>query len=81
MIIEPSARKHGVRDEDMRHAFRNHWHRFETDDTARTMLIGPSTTGQPLEIVVVSDESGTAIIHAMAARRKFLEAASIRRRS
>lgn len=74
MIIEPSARKHGVRDEDMRHAFRNHWRRLETDDVARTVFIGPSTTGQPLELVVVCDEAGTAIIHAMAARRKYLEA-------
>ena len=74
MIIEPSARKHGVRDEDMRHAFRNHWRRLATDDVARTVFIGPSTTGQPLELVVVWDEAGTAIIHAMAARRKYLEA-------
>ena len=74
MIIEPSARKHGVRDEDMRHAFRNHWRRIETDDVARTVFIGPSTTGQPLELVVVCDEAGTAIIHAMVARRKYLEA-------
>lgn len=74
MIIEPSARKHGVHDKDMRHALRNHWRRIETDDAARTMVIGPSTTGQPLEIVIVRDEAGVAIIHAMVARRKFLEA-------
>ena len=73
MIIEPSARKHGVRDEDMGHAYRNHWRRVETDDASRTVFIGPSTTGAPLEIVVVCDEAGAAIIHAMVARRKFLE--------
>ena len=74
MVIEPSARKHGVRDEDMRHVFRHHWRRLETDDVARTVFIGPSTTGQPLELVVVCDEAGMAIIHAMVARRKYLEA-------
>ena len=58
----------------MRHAFRRHWRRIETDDVDVTMYIGPSTTGEPLEIVVVCDEDGTAIIHAMVARRKFLEA-------
>ena len=73
MFIEPSARKHGVDDEDMRHAFRNHWRQIETDDVDRTVFIGPSTTGEPLEIVIVSDETGTAIIHAMVARTKYLE--------
>ena len=74
MIIEPSARKHGVDDEDMRHAYRNHWRRVETEDPGVTVFVGPSTTGAPLEIVVVCDEAGTAIIHAMVARRKYLEA-------
>ena len=74
MIIEPSARKHGIRDADIRHAFRNHWRRIETDDVYVTVFIGPSTTGEPLKIVVVCDEDGSAIIHAMVARRKFLEA-------
>ena len=74
MIIEPSARKHGVDDEDMRHAIRNHWRRVETEDSAVTVFVGPSTTGTPLEIVVVYDEAGTAIIHAVVARRKYLEA-------
>ena len=41
---------------------------------ARTVFIGPSATGEPLEIVVVCDKAGTAIIHAMVARRKYLEA-------
>lgn len=73
MEIEASARKHAVRDEDMQHAVRNFWRHFETDDPAVTMFIGPSTTGQPLEVAVVRDESGPAIIHAMGARRKFLK--------
>ncbi len=75
MFIEPSARKHGVTDEDMRHAYRHHWGRVETDEVARTVFIGPSSTGEPLEVVVVSDEAGEAIIHAMVARRKYLKAA------
>ncbi|MXZ99502.1 MAG: hypothetical protein F4076_08750 [Acidimicrobiaceae bacterium] len=74
MFIRSSARKHGVRDEDMRHALRHHWKQIETDDVARTVFIGPSTTGEPLEIVVVYDEARTVIIHAMVARRKYLEA-------
>jgi hypothetical protein len=70
--IEASARKHGVSDHDMMHALRHHIRAFETDDPAVTMFIGPSTTAEPLEIGVVADDDGVAVIHAMPARRKFL---------
>ncbi|MDK1011603.1 MAG: hypothetical protein QGM48_11170, partial [Actinomycetota bacterium] len=62
MDIEANARKHGVPDEDMLHALRHHWRAFKTDDTAVTMFIGPSRTGEPLEIGVVVDDGGAAII-------------------
>jgi hypothetical protein len=71
--IEASARKHGVHDEDMLHAIRLHWRAFETDDPTVTMFIGPSRSGDPLEIGVVVDDDGVAIIHAMPARDKFLK--------
>jgi hypothetical protein len=71
--IEASARKHGVTEEDMLHALRHHWRAFETGDPAVTMFIGPSTTAEPLEVGVVTDEEGTAIIHAMRTRPKFLK--------
>lgn len=71
--IEVSARKHGVPDEDMLHAVRHHWRAFETDDPLVTMFIGPSHSAEPLEIGVVVDEDGTAIVHAMKAREKFLK--------
>ena len=72
MEIEASARRHGIYDEDMLHAWRHHWQAFETDDPAVTMFIGPSLTAEPLEVGVVTDEEGIAIIHAMAARPKLL---------
>ena len=73
MDIDPNARKHGVPDDDMRHAFKHHWRAFDTDDPDVTMFVGPSTTGVPLEVGVVVDEDGVAIIHAMPARPKFLK--------
>lgn len=73
MDIEASARKHGVPDEDMLHAIRHHWRAFRTGDAAVTMFIGPSRMAVPLEIGVVVDEDGAAIIHAMEARVKFLK--------
>jgi len=36
------------------------------------MFIGPSTSAEPLEVGVVTDDEGTAVIHAMRARPKFL---------
>lgn len=73
MDIEASARKRGVSDDDMLHALRHHWRAFETDDTAITLFIGPDTNGRPLEVGAVRDEVGTAVIHAMLAREKFLK--------
>jgi hypothetical protein len=57
----------------MIHAFRNHWKAYETDDPDVTMFIGPSRSGDPLEVGVVIDADGVAIIHAMRARPKFLK--------
>jgi hypothetical protein len=71
--IDPSARKHGVTDEDMVHAFRNHWKAYETDDPDVTMFIGPAASGEALEVGVVVDDDGVAVIHAMRARPKFLK--------
>jgi hypothetical protein len=50
-----------------------HWRAFETDEPDVTMFIGPPRAGAPLEAGVVSDDEGTAVIHAMQARAKFLE--------
>ncbi len=71
--IEASAREHGVSDDDMVHAIRNHWRAFEIDDPAVTMFVGPSLRASPLEIGVVTDDEGSAVIDAMPARGKFLK--------
>ncbi len=73
MDIEASARKHGVLDDDMLHAVRNHWWAHDTNDPHVVIYVGPSRTAEPLEVGVLIDDEGEAIIHAMPARRKFLE--------
>lgn len=67
MEIWDSARKHGVSDTDMLHAFRNPIaiHRMD----GYRMLVGPSTTGELIE-VAVADRGG--IFHAMKCRPKYL---------
>ena len=70
-VILESARKHGIEDDDMFHAYRNPIRVFELDDL--TMLIGPATSAQLLEIGVAKAEGLEFIVHAMPARPKFLE--------
>ncbi len=70
-VIAGSARKHGVNDEDMRHALRNPIRVFEPDD-GFTMFVGSARDGTPIEVGVADSESGPVIVHAMPARLKFL---------
>ena len=68
-VILASARKHGVSDDDMLHAYRHPTRVLQLDDLV--MLIGPSQTGQLLEIGVSRADGIDFIIHAMPARPKF----------
>ncbi|HTZ87993.1 MAG TPA: hypothetical protein VMB05_15100 [Solirubrobacteraceae bacterium] len=73
MEIHPSARKHGVVDEDIRHAID---HALATEDAGkdpdRWLVIGPDRAGNMLEVVVLVMDEGTELtIHAMRMRAKF----------
>jgi hypothetical protein len=76
--IHPSARRHGISDDDMLHAIE---HCIVADDIGedpdRWLLIGPDRAANLLEIVIlVTAEGDELIIHAMplrAAYRKLLE--------
>lgn len=70
-VIAPSARKHGVSDEDIRHAYANPIRVFEVDD-GFVMLIGANAAGVLHEIGVVQAETGAVVVHAMRVREKFL---------
>ncbi len=70
-VILTSARKHGIDDEDMLHAYRNPIRVFDLDDL--TMLIGPDTSARLLEVGIAEAEGIEFIVHAMAARPRFLE--------
>lgn len=69
-VVVASARKHGVADGDMLHAYRNPIRVFEFDDL--TMLIGPDAAGRLLEVGTATAEGVEFIVHAMPARQKFL---------
>ena len=70
-LIAASARKHGVSDNVILHAFNNPI-RAEDLDEGLTMLVGPDHTGNLYEVGVVESGDGPVIVHAMPARPKYL---------
>ena len=71
--IIDSARRRGISDDAILHAYSHPIRICELDDL--TMLIGGDQAGRLLEIGVVFGEAEgvDVIVHAMAARQKFLE--------
>ena len=70
-VIVPSARKHGIDDDDILHAYRNPIRVFDMEDLV--MLIGPDRAARLLEIGIAHAGGIDFIVHATAARSKFLE--------
>ena len=71
MRIGQPARKHGVSEEDVRHAVRNAMRRIDLGEDL-TMLIGPAADGSLLEIGVLDLEGeDPVVIHAMELSREF----------
>ena len=71
-IIAESARRHGVSDEDMLHAYAHPIRVFELDD-GFPMVVGANHAAIIFEVGVVDGESAPVIVHAMRAREKFSE--------
>mgnify|MGYP001822596545 CR=1 FL=1 len=69
-VILEAARKHGIQDDEVLHAYRNPIRVFVLDDMV--LLVGPARTGRLLEIGVATAEGVDLIVHAMAARPRFL---------
>jgi hypothetical protein len=69
--VHPSARKHGVADEDIDHAVTNAMTIDEQEDDTR-LYLGPSRTAEFLEIVTIVRADGSELaIHAMRMRPKY----------
>jgi hypothetical protein len=69
--IAPTAGRHGIADDDMRHALRNPIRSADLGD-GLTMFVGPARDGTLLEVGVADSATGPVIIHAMQARPKYL---------
>ena len=70
-LIATSARKHGIHDHDMIHAF-NHPMFVDDHDDGFMMFVGADMSGNLLEIGVIESVDGPIVIHAMPARPKYL---------
>ena len=70
-IIAESARKHGVSDKDMLHAYAHPIRVYDLDD-GLTMVIGANHAAIVYEIGVVEGTVAPVIVHAMKARDKFM---------
>jgi hypothetical protein len=69
--IHPSARKHGIVDDDIEHAMR---HALAIDDQAddTRLYLGPARSADLLEVVtIVRDDGSEVVIHAMKMRPKY----------
>lgn len=69
-ILE-SARKHGLSDDRILHAFNHPIRIVEVDGLP--MVIGADQAGRLLELGVVPEDGIDYVVHAMMARRKYLE--------
>ena len=69
-VVLDSARRHGIADNDMLHAYRNPIRVLDLDDIA--MLVGPDRPGRLLEVGVASVDGVDLLVHAMPARPRFL---------
>jgi hypothetical protein len=71
--IRESARRHGVHDQDIEHAWFNALRlvEYEYEGEERLLVIGPDTTGRLLELVAVPVDAPARIIHADVLREKF----------
>jgi hypothetical protein len=69
--IHPSARKHGIADEDIQHATAHSMVTEARDDDTR-LYLGPSRSADLLEIVtIVRDDGSELAIHAMKMRARY----------
>jgi len=74
--LHPSARKHGVPDQDIRHAATHFLIAYPLTDSdsgpQRELRLGPDRAGNLLEIVILLlDDGRTLVIHAMRMRPKY----------
>lgn len=71
MEIHPSARKHSIADEDIKHAA-EHAMTIEDQQDDTRLYVGPARSAALLEVVTIRRDDGSELaIHAMPMRTKY----------
>lgn len=70
-IIAQSALKHGLAEDEILHAYRNPVRVWDLGD-GFTLMIGANAAAIILEVGYVHGSTAVVIVHAMAARERFL---------
>ncbi len=71
MPIAPTAHRHGITDEDIRHALRNLIAvADDPNDEDVTLFLGADRAVNLIEVGVLATDDGPLIIHAMAGRTR-----------
>jgi len=70
-ILAQSALKHGLGEEEILHAYRNPIRVWDLGE-GFTMMIGANAAAIIMEVGYIHGETAVVIVHAMAAREKFL---------
>lgn len=70
-IAAESALKHGLREEEILHAYRNPIRVWDLGD-GFTMIVGAGPAAAVIEVGVVQGDLGVVIVHAMRAGEKLL---------
>ena len=70
--MSPTSFKHGVEFDDILHGIRFAVVVEEVgEDPTRYLVLGPGTSGDLVEIVILDDSGGPIVIHAMKMRSKY----------
>ena len=70
-IVAPSAYRHGVSEQDIRHAHSHPLRVFELDE-GFTLVVGANQAAISYEVGVVQGELAPVVVYATRAREKFL---------
>lgn len=71
LIMAHSALKHGLSEEQIRHAYRNPIRAWDLGD-GFAMLVGATPAAVLIEVGFVQGDTAIVIVHAMRARERFL---------
>jgi hypothetical protein len=72
--VLPSARRHGISDDDIRHGIDNAVAAITAPvQPDFTMIVGPDLNGNLLEIGIATADDNDYVIHAMSARTKYVK--------